>query len=246
MVDLLFEDAELAAVYDLFAPPGRRADFSFYLPMVMAAESVLDVGCGTGAMLHTAREMGHDGWLCGLDPADGMLRQASKRSDIEWASGEPGEVSFRSEFDLAVMTGHAFQVLTDDDEVRSALAGIKSALKPTGRFAFETRNPADRAWERWGVEYSGEVENAAGETIRSRCEVDEPIQGDLVRFSHTFTSLEWPEPRVSKSVLRFLDVDSLDWFLAEAGFEVERRFGDWDRSALLANSPEIITIARMA
>jgi len=35
----------------------------------MAAPSVLDVGCGTGAMLHEARQLGHVGRLCGLDPA---------------------------------------------------------------------------------------------------------------------------------------------------------------------------------
>ena len=48
-------------------------DYRFYLPLIMSAEGVLDVGCGTGALLHWARETGHTGRLVGLDPAEGML-----------------------------------------------------------------------------------------------------------------------------------------------------------------------------
>jgi 2-polyprenyl-3-methyl-5-hydroxy-6-metoxy-1,4-benzoquinol methylase len=46
----------LAELYDLFNPWGPSDDF--YLGLVMAAEAVLDVGCGTGVLLHRAREAG--------------------------------------------------------------------------------------------------------------------------------------------------------------------------------------------
>src|SRR5688500_7593095 len=85
MPDRHFSDPRLAALYDLFC--AGRPDFDFYLPLVMSAGSVLDVGCGTGALLHLARQAGHTGRLCGLDPADGMLQRAQKRSDIEWVHG---------------------------------------------------------------------------------------------------------------------------------------------------------------
>ncbi len=88
MVDRLFSEPSLAALYDLFSPWERRSDFHFYLPFIMSARAVLDVGCGTGAMLHRARESGHTGRLCGLDPAPGMLEQARKRADIEWILGK--------------------------------------------------------------------------------------------------------------------------------------------------------------
>src|SRR4051794_8087512 len=85
VVDRFFADVRLAALYDAFCE--GRPDFEFYLPLVMSAKSVLDVGCGTGALLHAAREAGHVGRLCGLDPAEGMLQQARRRSDIEWMLG---------------------------------------------------------------------------------------------------------------------------------------------------------------
>ncbi|HTR59635.1 MAG TPA: class I SAM-dependent methyltransferase [Casimicrobiaceae bacterium] len=114
MVDRQFSDAALAALYDAFC--AGSPDFAFYLPMVMSARSVLDIGCGTGALLHATREAGHAGRLCGLDPADGMLQQARKRSDIDWILGDLSTVAWDREFDLVVMTGHAFQVLLGDDE----------------------------------------------------------------------------------------------------------------------------------
>jgi len=69
-------DARLVALYDLFDPPVRRADFACYLPRILSAHAVLDVGCGSGALLRMAREVGRRGRLCGLDPAPGMLLQA--------------------------------------------------------------------------------------------------------------------------------------------------------------------------
>src|ERR1700691_1398150 len=147
MPDRLFSDARLAALYDLFC--ASRNDLDFYLNLAMTARSVLDVGCGTGALLHRARESGHTGRLCGLDPAPGMLEQARKRSDIEWILGDLASVSFDREFDLVVMSGHAFQVFVEDDDLRFSLAAIRSALTDDGRFAFETRNPVVREWERW-------------------------------------------------------------------------------------------------
>lgn len=89
MPDRQFADPHLAALYDPLVGREARADFNFYLPLILAAESVLDIGCGTGALLHWARERGHAGRLTGLDPAVGMLTVARTRDDIEWMLGDP-------------------------------------------------------------------------------------------------------------------------------------------------------------
>jgi SAM-dependent methyltransferase len=122
VVDRLFSEPGLAELYDVLNPWERRGDFTFYLPLVMSAATVLDVGCGTGQLLHLARQAGHTGRLCGLDPADAMLDQARARSDIEWILGDLGSVDWDQEFDLVVMTGHAFQVFVEDDQLRTSLA----------------------------------------------------------------------------------------------------------------------------
>lgn len=74
-----------------------------------------------------------------------MLDQARTRSDIEWILSDLASVDWDQEFDLVVMTGHAFQVFIEDDQLRGSLAVIRSVLAEECRFAFETRNPLVRA-----------------------------------------------------------------------------------------------------
>jgi SAM-dependent methyltransferase len=245
VVDHQFAEPELAALYDRFCGWDGRDDLDFYLPLVMAAGSVLDVGCGTGMLLHRAREAGHAGRLCGLDPAGAMLDVARARPDIEWIQGDLSSVSFDREFDLIVMTGHAFQVLTGDAQLSRALAAVTAALATSGRFAFETRNPAARAWERWTPEQAVEVCGPAGQVVRQSHQVELPVTGELVSFTSTYTSAVWQQPRVSRSTLRFLPAGALAGFLSAAGLTAEEQYGDWDRQPLGDRSPEIITIARL-
>ncbi|MEV0679722.1 class I SAM-dependent methyltransferase [Actinosynnema sp. NPDC050436] len=235
-----FEDERLAALYDTIN--GWDASDEFYLRLVMSASSVLDVGCGTGTLLAAARATGHTGRLCGLDPADGMLDQARRRDDVEWVRGTLGSTAFADEFDLVVMTGHVFQIFLTDDEVRAQFAGVRRALTGGGRFAFETRNPAVRGWERWNPANATEITDEEGNRVVVAHEVESVVDG-VVRFSETFTG-PWEEPRVGWASLRFLPAPELDELLRDSGFRVDERYGWWDRSAFAEDSREIITVAR--
>ena len=242
MVDRLFSEPRLAELYDVLCQ--GRDDFGFYLPLVMSADTVLDVGCGTGELLRLARQAGHAGRLCGLDPADAMLDVARTRSDIEWVLGDVASVTWDRAFDLIVMTGHAFQVFVEDDELRASLAAIRSALTDDGRFVFETRNPLVREWEHWLPTNAIEFVAPDGAVVRKANNVVAPVEGDVVRFTQTFTSPSWDRPHVSDSTLRFLDTDALAAFLSDAGLVIEEQLGDWTGRPLTDTSPEIITIAR--
>ena len=50
------------------------------------------------------------------------------------------------EFDLVVMTGHAFLAFLEDDAIRVALVAIRAAVTDGGRLAFEAHDPLDGAW----------------------------------------------------------------------------------------------------
>ena len=142
------------------------------------------------------------------------------------------------------MTGHAFQEFVADDEIRASLAAIHAALAVGGVFAFETRNPLAREWERWNSEHGVEFVAADGASVRYEAEVETPVSGDIVRFTNMYTSAGWDRPERSHSTLRFLDADALSRFLIDAGFVIQGQYGGWDRSPLLDACPEIITIAR--
>jgi SAM-dependent methyltransferase len=230
-----------AAWYDVLNPWGPSDDF--YLGLVMSADRVLDVGCGTGRLLHRARDAGHAGRLCGLDPDPAMLDQARVRTDIGWVRTDAASAAWDREFDLAVMASHAFQVFVEDDQLRDSLAAIRAALVDGGRFAFETRHPQARAWEGWNTSF--EIRNSSGEAARVEYAVQE-VKGDVVRLTETLSGQRWDRPQTKHGALRFLGTEALTTFLHEAGFVVEEQFGDWHRGRLTKTSEEIITIARRA
>ena len=239
--------SDLGAWYDVLNPWGAGDDF--YLQLVMGAERVLDVGCGTGTLLHRARQLGHAGRLCGLDPDPAMLTIARAKADdgIEWLLADAASAASDGEFDLAVMTGHAFQCLITDEELGASLTAIRRALVPPGRFAFETRHPLARAWADWdGASF--QTRNPDGDLLTVSYTVP-AVTGDVVTVTETLAGKWWPEPQTGEVKLRFLAPEVLNDFLAEAGFTVEEQFGDWNRApadgvTLTDAGQEIITIAR--
>lgn len=254
----MFSDADAAALYDVLNPwdPGAWPADAFYEALVVDADSVLDVGCGTGAMLVRAREQGHTGRLVGLEPDRAALARARRRTDIEWIEGTaadadrqdvraPDRQGETSGFTLVTMVSHAFQCLVTDEELRASLDAIHSALRPGGLFAFETRHPRARAWESWTPDHASAVEYPSGRGLRVWHEV-ESAEGGVVAFTST-TASAGPDATVlhtDRSRLRFLDEAELDGRLARAGFLIEGRYGDWDRTPVTAASREIVTLAR--
>lgn len=242
MPDRVFAEPRLARLYD--SSCAGRPDFAFYLPLVLAADAVLDVGCGTGELLRLARQAGHRGRLCGLDPAAAMLAVAGELgADVEWHRGTLESAPWSGEFDLVVMTGHAFQVLVDDEELRRSLRAVQRALRPEGRFVFETRNPAVRTWERWVPANAVEFTAPDGQRVRMAHEVRSVVD-DLVTCTATYSAPGWERDEVSWSTLRFLDGATLGRFLDDAGFAVEAQLGSWSGDPFTPTSDEIITIAR--
>ncbi|MFC1433720.1 trans-aconitate 2-methyltransferase [Streptacidiphilus sp. N1-3] len=241
----MFSDADAAALYDQLNPwdPALWPSDAFYDELVMAAGSVLDLGCGTGSMLHRAREQGHAGRLVGIEPDRAALARARRRGDVEWVEGTAADARWEAEFDLATMVSHAFQCLVTDDDLRASLAAVHSALRVGGRFAFETRHPQARAWEQWNPAHASETTDPTGRVLRIQHQV-ESVVDDVITLSETTAGPDGTVLRVDRSSLRFLDPATLNTFLAEAGFEIEAQYGDWLRGPVTGSSREIVTLAR--
>ncbi len=241
MISLMYSDAEAAGLYNVLNPWGPSDEF--YLALAMASASVLDVGCGTGTMLHRARSAGHTGRLVGIDPDRAALDVARRRSDIEWTLSTAAALTYDREFDLAVMMGHAFQCLVSDDDLRASLAAIRRALTDGGRFVFETRNPRVRAWEAWNPSNPIDIVDPAGRALRISYEVLS-VDADVVTFTETTSDRDGTVLRVDRGRLRFLGVDAVARELTDAGFVVDAQHGGWCGEAIEPASREIVTVAR--
>ncbi|HET9173074.1 MAG TPA: class I SAM-dependent methyltransferase [Actinospica sp.] len=245
-MDSNFTEDDVAAIYDLqyaWRPTPGSSD-AFYTDLAMAAGSVLDVGCGTGQLLHHLRDAGHRGRLAGFDPDLASLRRARLRADldIEWVEATAAAISWEHGFELATMSGNAFQCLTEDEDLRASLSAIHRALIGGGRFAFETRHPQARAWEDWAAAEPARVDYA-GRALVMSWHVESVVDG-VVSMTETTADEDGAVLHVGRGKLRFLPPDALSELLTAAGFAVEAQFGDFSRGPITPESRTVVTVAR--
>jgi SAM-dependent methyltransferase len=137
--------AELDAAY---GEHGRRV---LDAARLAAGESVLDVGCGSGALtLDAAQRVGPRGLVVGMDVSRPMLARARERADeaklhrvrFERADVQTGALG-AARFDAAVSR---LGVMFFDDPV-AAFTNLRSALRVGGRLAFVAwQSAADNPW----------------------------------------------------------------------------------------------------
>ncbi|MCY3887600.1 MAG: methyltransferase domain-containing protein [Chloroflexi bacterium] len=93
-------------------------------------ERILDLGCGEGALTAKLVEAGCT--VVGVDGAAAMVEAARHRGlDVRLMDGQ--RLQFSAEFD-AVFSNAALHWMPDPDAV---IAGVRRALKPSGRFVAE-------------------------------------------------------------------------------------------------------------
>ena len=228
-------------LYDALNPPDASTAFYLGLPGPPPAR-ILDMGCGTGQLACEFAGRGHD--VTGADPAAAMLALARARpgSDrVRWIQASAGGLATGGRFDLIVMTGHVFQLLLEDSDVRAALRAAARHLAPGGRLAFETRNPAEAEWQDWNPRETRQRVEAAGLAADVHYDIS-AVTGELVTYE-TWYTFAGANPVVVPDTLRFMDRGQVAAFLAEAGLTQVTWYGDWDGSPCGPASPEIIAVA---
>jgi len=246
-----YADPRLAALYDALNPAGPSTAFYLSLPGAPPAR-ILDVGCGTGLLACEFATRGYD--VTGADPAAAMLATARGRpggGQVRWiqASAAGLDTGMGPDagpgFDLIIMTGHVFQLLLADRDVRAALRVLARHLAPGGRLAFETRNPAVREWQDWNPRDTRQRVQAAGVTADVHYDIS-AVAGELVSYETWFQFAGARAPVVVPDTLRFTGQAQVAAFLADAGLAQVTWYGDWDGSPCGPASPEIIAVSSRA
>jgi len=243
MTDAHYADPRLVALYDALNP--FAADTQFYIDLAARTEAsrIVDIGCGTGLL---ACELARRGYtVTGVDPSPAMLDIARRRpgSDrVAWIEGDAAQLGTTTA-DLAMMTGHVAQVFLDDASFEATLTVARATLRPSGRLAFESRNPAVSPWAAWTPDLSRRV-------------IDDPRYGaveiwqqltearhDRVRFDTRYRFFRDGDTVVVPSELHFRSQAGLTEALIRAGFSEMEWFGDWSRSPVDHASRELIVVA---
>ena len=237
----------MVAIYDTVNPYAAEAQPGFYAQLALesGARSIVDLGCGTGLITCALARRGYQ--LTGVDPAPGMLEIARHRpfgDRVRWICAEAGGLAALGtlDADLAIMTGHVAQFFVTDESWHEALSALRAALRPGGGLAFESRNPAAREWEDWTPGARRSVVDSAAGRVDVWSEVHE-VRDGIVSYANHYVFAATGEDVVSTMQLRFRRVEELTRSLADAGFVVERMYGDWDRRPVGPQTRELIVVA---
>jgi SAM-dependent methyltransferase len=220
MADALFEDRRLAGLYDVF--DDDRSDLAVYSALVdeLGAESVLDVGCGTGTFACLLAKQNKR--VVAVDPAAASLEVARRKpcaDRVHWIEGDATLLP-PLQMDLAVMTGNVAPAIVVDSDWSVTLAAIRAAVREDGWLVFETRNPKHQAWLEWTPEKSRRsVDVPSIGVVEAWVEVT-AVRLPLVSFRWTFVFKADGTTITSDSTLRFRHQDEVEESLVTAGFAV--------------------------
>ncbi len=220
MADEEFRHPRLAAIYDALDPD--RSDLDVYVALIdeLGARRVLDVGCGTGTLSLLLADRGCD--VVGVDPAPASLAVARAKNGahrVRWIDGYASSVGI-TDRDVAVMTANVAQAIADPAAWTATLHAIHAALRQGGHLIFESRDPADKGWQRWTRDLTYATTEIAGVgPVTTWTEVT-VVDGPLVTFRSTWVFDSDGEALPSTSTLRFRDRAELEADVTAAGFTV--------------------------
>jgi len=233
---------ELATRYDLHTPPGGyRPDHDFVLEELRRfgpGARVLDLGCGTGALLESLRGAGLEGQ--GIDVSPEMVAVAERRLGPGAVRiGRLQDVNEREAYDALVSLSFPFNYCADVPEACAALAGFHRALRPGGLLLLQVAHAAnapDRLIEDW------EPGPAGDRDVQFLCRFL-PVSGDVpsVRAQYVYSCRSLNELLYEEHVLNLADVHLIAGLLREAGFSEIRIYDNHRREPLLnALAPYIL------
>ena len=218
-------------------PPIPRATARLAEP----AQSVLDIGCGTGLLAAYLSAQGKR--VTGLDPAAAMPDIARARpggTRVPWLQADARNAQLGETFDLVVMTGHAFQCFLTGEDRLALLHTVARHPGPTGRFLFDRRNPLCRECERWtpGATRHAIIHQALGPLATWNDVSFDPGQA-IASCDTVYAPAKGPACR-ARSRIAFPPQTEIAAALANAGLLPQQWVGAWDLTPFCAHSPEII------
>jgi SAM-dependent methyltransferase len=226
-------------------------DLHFWIELAaQSADSLLELGCGTGRVLIPLAQAGYR--CIGIDHDQAMLNflQANLHPMLNPAplliQADISRFKLGVQFSLIIIPCNTLSTL-DEQQRRSCLECTRRHMRKGGIFTASLPNP--EILMRLSLKSIRELED----------EFNHPQTGNPVQVSsswrrekHTFT-LTWtydhlfPDGRVER-----LNVDTVHYLVSaeqylddfrQAGFKINAVYGDYDRSAYTSGSPSLIILA---
>jgi 2-polyprenyl-3-methyl-5-hydroxy-6-metoxy-1,4-benzoquinol methylase len=238
--------------YDIEEGERSAPRIAFYCDLAKSIGGpVLEIACGSGLVTIPIAAQGLD--VTGVDLAHSMLEHARKKTEmqnlnIHWVEADARSFDLGTLYQFIYLTGNAFQAFLHREDQEALFAVVKRHLAPQGIFAFETRNPS-------GHDLTNQPEEEFDQSYTS-------VEGHLVsvyftqRYDSVAQIMYWTSYRRWKDgerdhnkethiACRFTYPQELEALLYYNGLQIIQQYGNWDKEALSASSPSIISVCKV-
>ena len=258
MSDSLY-DSFIADYYDE-SPivKGRVQDVAFYRNAARDfGDPILELGCGTGRITMALAEAGKR--ITGLDLSGRMLERAVKkraalrveaRERVHLVQGDMARFDLGEKFRLVIIPFRPFQHLLEVRQQMDCLECVRKHLAYGGRLILDVfQTDAERMHDPVHMREVPltEYETADGRHVRISERVAAFHRAEQRNDVEMIFSITHRDGRQERLVfawpLRYFFRYEVEHLLARCGFKVAARYGDFDRSPIRDDSPEMIFVA---
>ncbi len=245
--------------YDYLPPVAGRQDIDFYLGIARTqGDPILELGCGTGRVLLPVAQAGHR--ITGLDLSESMLARcraklengpAQVRERVQLVHGDMTDFDLGETFRLLTIPFRPFQHLLAVEQQLGCLRCAHHHLAPGGKllvdfFQTDARRMHDPVFTKESSPYP-EVMLPDGRKLRLTERVAAFHRAEQCNDVELIYNVTHPDGRSERLVfaftVRYFFHFEVEHLLARCGFRVVELFGNYDRSPLRDDSPEMIFIA---
>jgi SAM-dependent methyltransferase len=237
---------------------GRLQDVAFYRDAARDfGDPVLELGCGTGRITMALAEAGKR--ITGLDLSERMLERAVKkraavrveaRERVHLVQGDMTRFDLGEKFRLIIIPFRPFQHLLEVRQQMDCLDGVRKHLAPGGRLVLDVfQTDAERMHDPVHMREAlvTEYKTADGRQVRVTERVADFHRAEQRNDVEMIFSVAHPGGRQEKLVfawpLRYFFRYEVEHLLARCGFKVSAEYGDFDRTPIQDDSPEMIFVA---
>lgn len=238
--------------YDLEEGERSAPRIAFYCELAKTVGGpVLEIACGSGLATLPIAALGLD--VTGIDLSRPMLEHARWKAgqqglQIHWVEADARSFDLGRQHQIILLTGNAFQAFLRREDQVALLTSVRRHLSPSGIFAFETRNPSGHDLEEQPdeeLEYSY-ISVEGHHVFVSFTQAYDPIKQIMYWTTYRrWTDANQERQKATHIACRFTHPQELDALLHYNGFRIIQQYGNWDRSALTASSPSIISICAL-
>lgn len=237
---------------------GRKQDVAFYRQAAREfGDPILELGCGTGRITMALAEEGKR--ITGLDLSGRMLERAAKkraalfteeRERVHLVQADMARFDLGEKFRLVIIPFRPFQHLLEVQEQLNCLECVRKHLALGGRLILDVfQTDAERMHDPVHMRETlvTEYKTTDGRQVRISERVAAFHRAEQINDVEMIYSVVHPGGRQERLVfawpLRYFFRYEVEHLLARCGFRIAAEYGDFDRTPIHDESPEMIFVA---